>query len=130
MPALLFCYFPEDDKPILLNWSHFQHRRAPPGQCPQYADDEGEGEDEDEEVHDNIPGNTDGLHGSEQGNEDEDEDKDKLPHTWKTSEFWNYVDSKLCDKICDLLPEKNLQDKKFTEYVSCHCLHNPTDLSV
>ena len=108
MPALLFCNFPEDDEPILLNWSHFQHRQAPPpGQCPWYADDEGKGEneDEDEEVHDNIPGDTDGPHGSEQGNEDENEDEDELPHTWKTSEFWNYVNSKLeelCDKMCDL----------------------------
>ena len=96
-----------------------------------YADDKGEGEDrdKDKEAHDNIPGKTDGPHGSEQGNEDEDEDKDELPHTWKTSEFWNYVNSKLeelCDEICDLLPEKNPQDEKFTEYVSCYCLHNPT----
>ena len=97
----------------------FNTGKPPPRQFPQYADDK--------EAHDNIPGNTDGPHGSEQGNEDED----KLPHTWKTSEFWNYVNSKLeelCDKMCDLLPEKNLQDKKFTEYVSRHCLRNPTDL--
>ena len=107
----------------------FNTGEPPPGQCPRYAD--GEDEDEDEEAHNNIPGNTDGPHGSEQGNEDEDEDEDELPHTWKTSEFWNYVDSKLeelHDEICDLLPEKNLQDEKFTEYVSRHCLRNPTDL--
>ena len=104
----------------------FNTGEPPPGQCPRYADDEGKGEDKDKEMHDNIPGDTDGPHGS-------DEDEDELPHTWKTSEFWNYVYSKLeelSDEICDILPEKNLQDEKFTEYVSCHCLHNPTDLSL
>ena len=47
----------------------FNTGKPPPGQCPRYADDEGEGEDEDEEVHDSIPGDTDGPHDSEQGNE-------------------------------------------------------------
>ena len=47
----------------------FNTGEPPPGQCPRYADDKGkdEDEDEDEEAHDNIPGNTDGPHGSEQG---------------------------------------------------------------
>ena len=89
-----------------------------PGQCQRYTDDE----DKDEEALDKIPGDADDPYGSEW----ENKDKDKLSCTWKTSEFWNYVDSQLeelHDEVCNLLPERNLQDEKFAEYVSHHCFH-------
>ena len=54
-----------------------------PGQHQRYTNDE------DEEALDKIPGDADDPHGSKQ----ENKDKDELSHTWKTNEFWNYVDS-------------------------------------
>ena len=84
-----------------------------PAQCQvQHADD-----DEDKEVFDSIPYNDDSS-GSEQ--ETVDKDKDELPSIWKANEFWDYVYfqlEELCDKICNLLLKKSLQDEKFTEYV-------------
>ena len=76
-----------------------------------HADD-----DKDEEAFESIPCDDD-PYGSGQ---DIDKDKDKLPYIWKANEFWNYVNSwleELCDTVCNLLPDKSLQDENFTEYV-------------
>ena len=116
-PTLLFCHFQGDDEPILL-----VNAEPTLGQHQRYTDnedkdkdkdkDEDEDEDEDEEALDKIPGNADDPHGFKR----ENKDKVKLSCTWKTNEFWNYIDSQLeelRDEICNLLPDRNLQDEKF-----------------
>ena len=101
----------------------FNTGEPPPGQCPQYADDK--------EVHDNIPGDTDHM---ALNKEMKMRMKTKMSfHTHGrlvSSGIMLILNWRNSDKICDLLPEKNLQDEKFTEYVSRHCLCNPTDLSL